>query len=163
MEVSIQERRHYSDAFKHEIIQKVLSGGITKEEARRKYGIKGKSAILRWMRKFGYPLIQPEIKIITTPVMDNQEQLPDDPALLKQRIKQLEKELELARLSAQAQSSMIDIAEQTFKIPIRKSLLPNNHPNERYKRCTSVSALPIVWNKQTGILSAGERSINQGC
>lgn len=39
---------YYSDEFKRAVVQKVLDGIICKEEARRKYGIIGKSAVLSW-------------------------------------------------------------------------------------------------------------------
>lgn len=43
---------YYSRTFKLQVVEEVLRGVITKEEARKKYGIKGKSAILNWMCKF---------------------------------------------------------------------------------------------------------------
>jgi hypothetical protein len=49
--------------------------------------------------------------------------LSDDPADLKLRIKELEKALADAKLSSEAYSTMIDIAEQEFKIPIRKKFV----------------------------------------
>jgi len=42
---------YYSESLKREVVQ-VQSRQITKEEARRKYGIKGHSTILKWIRKF---------------------------------------------------------------------------------------------------------------
>ena len=44
----------YSDAFKLGVIAQVTSGVISKEQARIHYGIKGNTAILNWMRAFGY-------------------------------------------------------------------------------------------------------------
>lgn len=117
MQVSIQERMYFSDVLKLQIIQEVVSGSLSKEEARRKYEIKGKSAILKWMRKFGY--VAKSLAENTVEGMKEKE-LPDDPAELKRRIKELEKALEAAKLSSEAYSTMIDIAEKEFKIPIRK-------------------------------------------
>jgi len=96
----------------------VVSGSISKEAAKRKYGIKGNSAITKWMCKFGYigNPYQP------TEVMESKD-LSDDPADLKLRIKELEKALAEAKLSSEAYSTMIDIAEQEFKIPIRKKFV----------------------------------------
>jgi transposase len=113
-----QERVYFSDVLKLRIIQEVLSGSISKEAAKRKYGIRGNSAILKWMRKFGYigNPYQP------TEVMESKD-LSDDPADLKLRIKELEKALADAKLSSEAYSTMIDIAEQEFKIPIRKKFV----------------------------------------
>ena len=118
MKKSTVPRIYFSDVLKLRIIQEVLSGSISKEAAKRKYGIRGNSAILKWMRKFGYQgnLYQP------TEVMESKD-LSDDPADLKLRIKVLEKALADAKLSSEAYSTMIDIAEQEFKIPIRKKFV----------------------------------------
>jgi len=42
----------YSDSFKREVVLEVLSGSITKEEARLHYNIGGKTTILDWMRVY---------------------------------------------------------------------------------------------------------------
>jgi len=113
--VSKEERMYFSDVLKHRIIQEVQSGSISKEDARRRYRIRGKSAILKWMRKFGYV---PDTESAT--LMKKSQELSDDPKELKDRIKELEKALEQARLKSEFYTTMIDIAEKEFKIPIRK-------------------------------------------
>ena len=113
--VSKEERVYYSNVLKHQIVQEVLSGRMCKEEARRRYGIRGKSAILKWMRKFGYV---PHIESVT--LKKKSKELSDDPKELKGRIEELEKALEEANLKSEFYSTMIDIAEKEFKIPIRK-------------------------------------------
>lgn len=113
--VSKEERLYFSDVLKRRIIQEVLSGSISKEGARRQYGIRGKSAILKWMRKFGYASNFDSI----TFRMKSKE-LPENPEQLKRRIVELKKALEEAKLSSKFYSTMIDVAEKEFKIPIRK-------------------------------------------
>ncbi len=44
----------YSDAFKLQVINDYLASGKTKNEIQKKYGIRGKSTLLYWLRKFGY-------------------------------------------------------------------------------------------------------------
>jgi hypothetical protein len=95
-----------------------LFEGISKEEARRKYGIRGKSAVLIWCRKFGY--LEPEF---LKPQYSDKEMTPEERkqlAELKERNKALEKALEESQLRAEAYSTMIDIAERELKISIRK-------------------------------------------
>lgn len=110
------QKNNYSNAFKLRIIEEVLSGDLNKEQAQRKHGIRGKSAILNWMRKFG---------------LSEQTRLPDnfkrmkeeeeiDKESLNKRIKELERDLEDAKLKAEGYSRMIDIAERELKIKIRK-------------------------------------------
>jgi len=48
----MKEVNYYSDEFKESVVKEVLGGLICKDEARRKYGIRGKSAVLNWIRKF---------------------------------------------------------------------------------------------------------------
>mgnify|MGYP001277169427 CR=1 FL=1 len=116
---------HYPDDFKMKVIREVLSGHITKEAARRKYRLGGKSAVLLWMRKFGIvnePI--PKIKPIMEPKRHAQSK--DEKvnsaeiAVLKKKIEELELNLEYERLRTEALDTMIDLAEARFNIPIRK-------------------------------------------
>lgn len=115
MNVLKEERMYFSDVLKRQIVQEVLTGTISKEEARRRYGIKGNSAILKWMRKFGYAS-----DVDSETIKMKSKELPDDLKELKCRVIELEKALEEAKLSSEFYSTMIDIAEKEFKIPIRK-------------------------------------------
>jgi len=47
-----KKKSSYSEEFKWKVVKDVLSGKLTKEEARRVYNIRGNCAILYWMRKF---------------------------------------------------------------------------------------------------------------
>jgi transposase-like protein len=102
----------YSEVFKKAVVQEVLSGGLCKDEARRKYGIRGNSAILNWMRKFDDSSTYPMKKKGRTPGRDITE--------LEAENKRLKEELEHERLRSLSLNVMIDLAEEQFKIPIRK-------------------------------------------
>ena len=107
--------RVFSDELKHQIIAKVESGELTKEQARQRYQIKGKSAILYWMRQ--YAKSNPTFTEKSNNAMAAQDENTKE-LLLK--IKQLERSLEDAELTAEGYSRMIDIAERELKISIRK-------------------------------------------
>jgi len=113
----MEVKNQFSKAFKVKVIEQVLSGEISKEQARRKYSIKGKSAILNWMRKLEYAVDKPPIPKLILP-MKSSEDLSEKQ--LKKRVKELERSLEDAQIKAEIYSRAIDIAEQTFKIKIRK-------------------------------------------
>ena len=117
MRIRTKQKTYYSDEFKLRIIQEVLSGSISKESAQRRYGIKGHSAIVNWMRSFGIkePLKRPIILQQRDP--ENEDKKPLEP-----KIKELQEALKLAELKAEAYSKMIDIAEDEFNISIRKKL-----------------------------------------
>lgn len=103
---------YFSDEFKKSVVKEVLSGQINKEDARRRYGIKGKSLVLNWIRKFD-TIQNPEMK-------KKQEKVQKDTRELEAENKRLREELELERLRVLSLNVMIDMAEEQFKIPIRK-------------------------------------------
>ena len=108
----MEERKFYSEAFKKAVIQEVLSGKLSKEQAKFKYNIAGNSAILNWIRKFDQ----------TQSYEMKKKQIPklQDTTELEAENKRLREELDLERLRTLSLNVMIDIAEEQFKIPIRK-------------------------------------------
>ena len=101
----------YSENFKRVVVREVQMGLITKEEARRKYHIGGKSTVLKWIRKF-----ESNTPFNQTNMFYERESKED----LVKRIKELERQLEDERLRSEGFSKMIDIAEDQLKISIRK-------------------------------------------
>lgn len=110
----MEERKYYSEVFKRSVVAEVLSGKISKEEAKNKYGIAGNSAILNWIRKFA-PTKGWQMKMTSKAKMEDSER-----QNLEAENKRLHAELEMERLRTLALNVMIDIAEEQFKIPIRK-------------------------------------------
>lgn len=107
----------HSASFKLQVIQEVLEGKRTKEEARRFYGIKGKSAILEWIRHYsgekGYGRGGKAM---------SSEEKPNNKVIKEQarRILKLEKALRTEQLRVALSNKMIDIAEANYGIQIRK-------------------------------------------
>lgn len=123
---------YYSDSQKHLIIQEMLKTGCTKRDIWEKYtGQKEEhGSLLRWMRKLGYddsiPTRRPNFASNTNQ-MKKKNKLEEssesfENLQLKKRIEELEKQLKDAEMKAIAFSTMVDIAEREFKIPIRKKL-----------------------------------------
>ncbi len=104
---------YYSDEFKKGVVEEVLAGVLSKEEARCKYGIKGNSAVLNWIRKFDGKKISMKPEKNPLKLGKNAEELESENARLKQ-------ELDIEQVKNRALNVMIDIAEKRFKIPIRK-------------------------------------------
>ena len=105
---------YYTDEFKQNVVNEVLNGLISKDEARRRYGIKGKSTILNWMRKFDVSNnYQMKTKKKQSETIKSREELEAENLRLRQ-------ELEIEQLRSRALNVMIDIAENKFNIPIRK-------------------------------------------
>jgi transposase len=130
-------QKHFSEAEKHAIIQELIETQCTKVEIWEKYTGQEEEhgQLLRWMKQLGYntgiktrrpnivsnlyPMAQKKIKP-DKPVNNNDESFEN--LQLKKRIADLEKQLKDAELKAIAFSTMVDIAEKEFKIPIRKKL-----------------------------------------
>jgi transposase-like protein len=109
--------RYFSDSFKLGVISRVLSGEMSKEQARIHYGIGGKSAILNWMRSFGYStdsLLPVPMKKTSLSSTTNETEA------LKQQVKDLQKRLELEQQRSEFYQTMIDIAEREQGVQIRK-------------------------------------------
>lgn len=93
--------RAYSEAFKQAVVREYERGILNKDEIIRKYGIGGHTRVLEWCWKYG-KLHYPKIGSTGRPMKDPQ----------KQRIKELEKQLEAANLKILAYEKLISIAEQ---------------------------------------------------
>ena len=102
--------KRYSISFKKQVVKEYERGSLNKDQLQRKYGIKGNSCLLEWCRRYG-KLAYPERLLPTgRPMKDPQ----------KQRIKELEKALELVRLKIEAYEQLIDITEKREGIAILK-------------------------------------------
>ena len=121
--------KYFSIAERHAIIQELLETNFTKQELWQKYTgeVEEHGQLLKWMRRLGYDISnvirRPNI-VSNTSTMSKQK-LPEqdfEKLQLQKRVSELEKQLKDAELKAIAFSTMVDIAEDMFKIPIRKKL-----------------------------------------
>ena len=134
--------KYFTEEEKHKIIQELIATQCTKVDIWEKYTGEEEEhgQLLRWMRQLGYntgirtrrpnivsnlyPMVQKKIKPDNPDhyrkVNTNDEYFENQQ--LKKRVAELEKQLKDAELKAIAFSTMVDIAEKEFKIPIRKKL-----------------------------------------
>ncbi len=120
----MQKTHEYSEALRQQIVQEILSGKLTKSEARRVYHIKGNTRIIEWMRiyeKYGVCSISIASKRFSLSVMSKSSEsiYPDQPNT-QQELQLLKRQLEDERLLKEMYLQMITIAEKEYKIPIRK-------------------------------------------
>jgi transposase len=111
--------KHYSESFKINVVREVENGLLSKDAARRKYGIRGKSAVLYWCRKYGqekYP-IMPVKKSIKSLTADEKDQ----------RITELEAKLSHAKLSIDALESLIEVANEIYGVDLKKKVGIKRH------------------------------------
>lgn len=107
-------RPSYNEEFKHEICRKYLSGQFTKTELQEVHNIKGKSRLLTWLRTLGY--IDQEKSAIMKRGIPKKQKSGNNKS--KQS---LEEALEDAKLQAAMYARMIELAEEKYKIKIRKN------------------------------------------
>ena len=122
--------KYYTETERHQIIREYLSSDCTKQDIWQKYTGKKEEhgQLFRWMLQLGYntnkkPNI--DVNLDSMPkkksgVKPLEEDKSFENLQLKKRIAELEKQLKEAELKAIAFSTMVDIAEKEFNIPIRK-------------------------------------------
>jgi transposase-like protein len=109
-EYTRKTQKDYSLAFKLQVVDEVEKGLLTYIQSQRKYGIQGRSTVLKWLRKHGQLNWNNGMYVNKqkTPYSEIQE--------LKARIKQLEKEKIVL-------NTAIDVADEMYNTNIRKKFL----------------------------------------
>jgi len=105
---------NYETSFRRWIVQEVESGRISWQEVRSRFNFKTRfdKVYKDWQRKYSEEII------ISLASMTEKERVDFDKQ--EKRIKELEKQLELAQMKNVALNTMIDIAEQDYKLEVRK-------------------------------------------
>ena len=125
--VSVEER--------HQMIKEHLFDGVSKLHVWRKYTgqKKERGGLLRWMRMYGYvnqrkPIFIPR-QYHHTIMAESGKNLSNEQ--LQAKIKELERQLEDAKLQKEGYLRMIEIAEKELNIHIRKKLDTNGVAQRR--------------------------------
>jgi transposase len=120
-----RSQRDYSMSLKLQIVSEIERGSLSITQAKKQYGIQGRSTVVQWLRKFGN--------------FDWENQTPSNmPKTPEQKIMELEAKVKLLEkqksfLEQQAYVAdkkaiifdmMIDIAEKEYQIDIRKNSPP---------------------------------------
>jgi len=129
---------HYSETFRCKVIKEILTGRYSKKESMQIYQLPYRT-ITRWLNKLGQKVILEEgIETITLKKYNmvskkNKITESDQIIAMRKQIKQLEKEKADAELKAKLYDKMIEIAEEQFKIPIRKKYVTRQSPRPKKK------------------------------
>lgn len=107
-------QNRYTEEFKRSVCEEFLSGNLTLRAMEHKHGL-GNSRLNYWLKEYGYQIKKPYI-LKTLSMAKKVRKNSDETS----RVRELEKQLEMARLEAAAYRKMIDIAEEELKIDIRK-------------------------------------------
>ena len=102
---------HYTEAFKKQVVREFERGFLNKDQLQRKYGLGGKSTVLKWCRKYGkFAYYNPTQN--GRPMKDPQ----------KQRIKELEKKLKAAELKLKVYDKLVEITNRELDQDIVKKI-----------------------------------------
>ena len=122
----IGARLYLSDHEKRLIIEDYLSGNETKQSVYKRHTgySEEHGKISQWRCQLGIEgKFQKNINLVVMPKRKKDVELGSDEFVtlqLKKRIEELEKQLQTSEMKAIAFSTMVDIAEKEFNIPIRK-------------------------------------------
>lgn len=127
----ISTRIYFSVEEKLFIINDYLTGNDSKQAVYERYtGYDNEHGkILKWMRELGIPDKHSKSTNFVNMTKKKIEHSDFEKLQLEKRIQELEKQLKEAEMKAIAFSTMVDIAEREFKIPIRKKL--NTKPSKK--------------------------------
>jgi transposase-like protein len=128
----MNEQKRYDENFKQRVVQEVLNGEITKEEARRRYNIGGKSTVLKWMRTMS-GIKANEFGTNPIPILQSMGQDKEEASRLKAEIKRLKAALEHSELKGRAYQIMVEIAKEKYGIDLEKKPGAKQSKNSKRK------------------------------
>lgn len=120
----------YQTALKNQYYDKVIDLYVNKHLSSRRISAiipLSKTTIMRWIANFAEE--NPEVLIMSKRTVkprkeivepEPRQELPDDVKALQAELARVKEELRKEKLRADAYDTMIDIAEDMFKVPIRK-------------------------------------------
>ncbi|MGN0266652.1 MAG: transposase [Lachnospiraceae bacterium] len=111
----------YTDEDKIQIVSEYVSGHIPASEIIKKYHISSRQVLFNWMDRYVNEQELISLQEETNPSDQMAKQSPEERLKeLEAENNRLQKALELEKLRSKAYDTMIDVAESTFNIPIRK-------------------------------------------
>lgn len=111
----------FTEEDKMAIVAEYVQGHIPASQIVEKYHISSRQVLFNWMDKYVNEKELVSLQDETNPSDPMAKKSPEDRVKeLEAENKQLQKALELEKLRSKAYDTMIDVAEETFNIPIRK-------------------------------------------
>lgn len=118
-----QTRKRYSREDRLSILRDYYFSGLSLHRYAKEHGLKDSGMLTKWIKMYeddkDFVSLQREL---AASEMGNlaKGSYKEENALLKKRIKELEKALAFSRLETEARDLLIDKAEEYFNVPIRK-------------------------------------------
>jgi transposase len=114
------QKLFYTEEFKQQIVQEVLSGKLNKTQAQKMYGIRGNGTIIYWIRQFEglNPQHRNDHNKPLANFADMKQNIADKK--LSDELKETKELLRVAELRADLWQRAVEIAEEKFQIEIIK-------------------------------------------
>ena len=103
----------YSEVFKMGVVREIEQRDLPLEEVRRKYGIKGNTTVLKWVRKYGNGSRGARIRV------ENPEEI-NELERLRKRVRQLESALADANIDAALERAYTTLACERAGIDVEE-------------------------------------------
>lgn len=108
----------FTEEDKMSIVSEYVQGGRPAQDIAEKYRLSSRQVLFNWMDKY---VNEREIVSLPENEEDMAKKTPEERLReLEAENRRLSKALELEKLRSEAYSTMIDLAEKTFNIPVRK-------------------------------------------
>jgi transposase-like protein len=105
----------YSSAFKQKVVSEIESGELTIAEAQRLYGINGATTIQAWIKKLGKNHLLS--RVVRIEMKDEKDRLKE----LEKKIRTLESALANEHVKNIVLESLIEVAEEHYKVDFKKN------------------------------------------
>ena len=111
-------QRDYTMAFKLAVVEQVEKGELTYKQAQAKYGIQGRTTVLKWLRKHGRQGWGAAASLAAMPI----DKTPT-PLTPEQQIKALQVQLVQAQQKAQFFEAVVDVLKKDYGVRVVKKPL----------------------------------------
>lgn len=130
-------QRRYTDCFKASVVDEVVSGKITRHGALHKYGLGGKMTVDRWLYEYGYSELScfrkgPEKRYAGYSMPKSRR--PGTELNSGKSVRQLERELDDARLIIEFQNNVFKLASEEAGYDIKKTLVSKHWDDFKSKQ-----------------------------
>ncbi len=107
--------RRYSEAFKKQVVRE-YEDGASASRLREKYGIKGRSTVTTWVKKYGREGSRYQLMVIQKP--EERERV----KVLEKRVQELERALGQVMLDKLMLESLVEVIEEEEGIEVKKNI-----------------------------------------
>jgi len=120
----------YSISFKQQVVKEMEEEGLSYEDARRRYGIKGGQTIQKWLAQFGKNHLLN--KIVRVEMKGEKDRVKE----LEAEVKKLKVALADSALENYAMKTLIDVVNEHYGTDVKKNLGPRLSKEEAKKSNT---------------------------